>query len=73
MKPLRWTDFAAFSCACFLLLTSGGCKAKSDQIQAAGKAPFVAARNIQARSVPVGADRFDGAKRKKQRPGIIDR
>jgi len=40
MKPLRWTDFAAFSCACFLLLTSGGCKAKSDQIHAAGKAPF---------------------------------
>ena len=40
MKPLRWTAFPAFSCTCFLLLTLSGCKAKSDQIQAAGSSPF---------------------------------
>jgi glutaminyl-peptide cyclotransferase len=49
MRPLGWTDFLAFSCACFLLLTLGGCKAKSDQIQAAGSSPF---RSSAAGSAP---------------------
>jgi glutaminyl-peptide cyclotransferase len=67
MKPWRWTDLVAFSCACFLLLALSGCKAKSDQIQAAGSGPFMSSVAGPAPQLPDAdtpapekVDGFDG-------------
>src|SRR5438552_262772 len=52
MKPLRWADFLALSCTCFVLLTLGGCKAKSDQVQAAGSSPFMSSEAGSTPQIP---------------------